>query len=92
MCPEFLVPGLVALERLLFGADLSSPGDNANCREREDRTIESRFQCITPYAAKQLRMLFILEGSMYPVCSGSDRETFSISAVREKNYRAILQA
>ena len=43
-------------------ADLSGPGDNANCRERKDRSMENRFHFITPYAAGRLRMLFILEG------------------------------
>jgi hypothetical protein len=67
MGPEFLVPGLVALERFLFSADLSGPGDNANCRERKDRSIESRFHCITPYAARRPRVLFISRvREMYP--------------------------
>ena len=85
MGPEFLVAGLVVLERLLLRADLSGPGDNANCRERKDGSIENRFHRITPYAARRLRMLFILEGSRdVPSLSGSDGEMSSTSAVGEK--------
>ena len=57
MGPEFLGAGLVFLQWLLLCAGLAGPRDKGNCRERKNRSIESRFHRVTPYAAGRLRML-----------------------------------
>src|SRR3984957_324918 len=60
MGPEFLGAGLIGMERLLLRVGLAGPRDNDDCCERKDRSIESRFHRVTPYAAVRLRVLFIL--------------------------------
>jgi hypothetical protein len=63
MGPELLGAGLVLLERLILRAGLTGPGDNEDCRERKNGSIECRFHRVTPYAAWRLRVLFILNVS-----------------------------
>src|ERR1700716_1401320 len=63
MGPEFLGAGLVFLQSLVLCAGLIGPRDNQDCCERKNGSIESRFHRVTPYAAKRLRLLFILSVS-----------------------------
>ena len=56
--PELLGAGLVFLQGLLLRAGLAGPRDNEDCCERKNRSIESRFHRVTPYAAWRLRLLF----------------------------------
>src|SRR6476660_7748599 len=48
MGPEFLVAGIVFLQRFLLGVGLTAPRDNEDRCERKNRSIESRFQRVTP--------------------------------------------
>ena len=63
MGPEFLGAGLIAMEGFLLCVGLAGPRDNGDCCERKNRSIESRFHRVTPYAAERLRLLFILNVS-----------------------------
>src|SRR5882762_1954608 len=63
MGPEFLGAGFVFLQSRLLCAGLTGPRDNDDCCERKNGSIESRFHRVTPYAAKRLRLLFILNVS-----------------------------
>jgi hypothetical protein len=42
----------------LLCADLTGACDKCDCCERKNRSIESRFHRVTPYAAMRLRLLF----------------------------------
>src|SRR6185437_784619 len=68
MGPEFLVAGFVLLEGpILVGLRLRTgharARDNADCRKRKNRSMENRFHPVSPYAARRLRKLLILDGS-----------------------------
>jgi hypothetical protein len=58
MGPEFLGAGLITVQRFLLCVGLTDPRDNDDCRERKNRSIESRFHRLTPYAAERLPLLF----------------------------------
>jgi hypothetical protein len=63
MGPEVLGTGLVFFQRLLLRVGLANPRDNEDGCERKNRSIESRFHRVTPYAAWRLRPLFYFESS-----------------------------
>jgi hypothetical protein len=47
----------------LLCTNLARPRNDDDRRERKNRSIEDRFHHITPYAARRLRVLFILNVS-----------------------------
>src|SRR6267378_2582415 len=58
MGPEFLGAGFVLFQWLLLCANLAGTRRNDDRCERKYGSIESRFHCVTPCAAKRLRYLF----------------------------------
>ncbi len=55
--PELLGAGLIFLQGLLLRVGLADPRDDEDGCERKNRSIESRFHRVTPYAAWRLRLL-----------------------------------
>src|SRR5882757_3113154 len=93
MGPEFLGAGLVFLQRLLLRAGLAGPRDKGNCRERKNRSMESRYHRVTPYAAGRLRMFyFVLDVSRDEVLvrGRADQEMVSHRQLERSAPSAVL--
>src|SRR5881398_3574976 len=84
MSPEILGAGFVFFQRLVLCGREASRADGDNCCERKNRSIESRFHRVSPYAAGPAAMLFLL-----CPCGRSLREAQNptTSSAREKRSR-----
>src|SRR5229473_3306749 len=98
MGPEFLGAGLVFFQRFLLRVGLAGPRDNDDRCDRKNRSIESRFHRVTPYAAWRPRMLFILTGFRETNFGGSACELgqtlkrYHIRRRREASAARLCQA
>src|SRR5581483_8736485 len=88
MGPELLGAGLVFLQRAVFVRLLrigcSDACDNTDCRERKNRSMESRFHRVTPLKAAEAAALFIMDVSRDLRSERIRRQNVSTSGAREK--------